>query len=109
VIFIDTSAWFAAAIVSDKNHAVAATFLASTTADRLITSDFVLDETLTLFRMRGASQFGVVLGKRVLEEAACVLERVSDADLQAAYLTYALWRQGVEFHRLRELGNDEPA
>jgi uncharacterized protein len=88
VIFVDTSAWFAAAIESDANHAAAVAFLASTPADRLITSDFVLDETLTLFRMRGALQFGVALGKRVLEGAACVLERVSDADLHAAYLAY---------------------
>jgi predicted nucleic acid-binding protein len=44
VIFIDTSAWYALASVRDVNHHEAKRFLAAIT-DRLVTSDYVVDET----------------------------------------------------------------
>jgi predicted nucleic acid-binding protein len=50
-IFVDTGAWFAAAVPSDPDHAVAASFLAKNT-ESLILSDFIYGELLTLFRAR---------------------------------------------------------
>ncbi len=89
MIFVDTSAWFAAAIVDDPNHASAETFFRTVTSSLLVTSDYVLDETLTLFNVRGAHPFGIALGKQILEGSACRLERVSNTDLHHAYLLYA--------------------
>jgi uncharacterized protein len=89
VIFVDTRAWFAAAVASDRHHALASAFLASVPPGRLLTSDFVLDEALTLFKVRGANSYGVALGRRILEGTACGLERVTDGDLQAAFQVFS--------------------
>jgi predicted nucleic acid-binding protein len=51
-IFVDTGAWFALSVPSDPDHAAAVAFLRAN-AERLVTSDYVYDELLTLFRTRG--------------------------------------------------------
>lgn len=51
-IFVDTGGWFAASVPSDPDHAAASAFLRSN-SERLVTSDFIYDELLTLFRARG--------------------------------------------------------
>ncbi len=55
MIFVDTSAWLAAADVRDGYHGAALRAqheLYSGQFGRLITSDYILDETLTLLRRR---------------------------------------------------------
>lgn len=47
MIFVDTGAWFAAIVPTDPNHERAAAFLAAN-REPLITTDYVVDETLTL-------------------------------------------------------------
>ncbi len=52
MIFVDTSAWFAGIVPTDADHEIAAEWFRSND-ELLITSDYVIDETLTLFRARG--------------------------------------------------------
>ena len=55
MIFVDTSAWYAAEVEDDVNHEKARKFLpiiASGKHGTPVTTDFVLDETLTLLRVR---------------------------------------------------------
>ena len=55
MIFVDTSAWYAAEVEDDINHEKARTFLVQLAQGKhgvAITSDYVLDETLTLLRSR---------------------------------------------------------
>jgi len=55
VIFIDTSAWYASEVEDDKNHDNARRFsieLRSGKYGILVTTDYVLDESITLLRMR---------------------------------------------------------
>jgi predicted DNA-binding antitoxin AbrB/MazE fold protein len=52
VTFVDTSAWFALLVPGDQNHVRATAWLAAY-AGPLITTDSVIDETLTLLRSRG--------------------------------------------------------
>jgi hypothetical protein len=54
VIFVDTGAWFAAFVPKDADHSAARAWLAGNEAP-LLTTDYVLDELLTLLRMRGKS------------------------------------------------------
>lgn len=61
MIFVDTSAWLAVSDPRDGNHGPALDLhqvLLTGEFGRLITSDFVLDETLTLIRKRSGA--GVV-------------------------------------------------
>jgi hypothetical protein len=64
MIFVDTSAWLAVSDVRDGNHARAIGVqkeLVTGRIGRLITTDYILDETLTLMRKRtgldGARRF----------------------------------------------------
>ena len=60
MIFVDTGAWYAS---SDPDHARAVQWL---TANRspLLTTDYVIDETLTLLRVRGERKRALLLGAR---------------------------------------------
>jgi predicted nucleic acid-binding protein len=51
-IFVDTGAWFAASVRTDRDHQATIAFL-STNSEPLITSDYIVCELLTLFRVRG--------------------------------------------------------
>jgi len=51
VIFVDTSAWFASIVPTDADHKAAIAWL-SHNAEPPITSDYIIDETLTLLKAR---------------------------------------------------------
>jgi predicted nucleic acid-binding protein len=50
-VFVDTGAWYAASVPSDADHAAARAFIASNT-ESFVTSDYIYNELLTLFRAR---------------------------------------------------------
>lgn len=52
MIFVDTSAWFAACVRADQHYSAAKAWLTANRR-RLVTTDYVYDETLTLLRRRG--------------------------------------------------------
>ena len=55
MIFVDTSAWYAAEVEDDVNHEKARKFLSKLASGKhgvSVTTDSVLDETLTLLRSR---------------------------------------------------------
>ena len=55
MIFVDTSAWYAVEVEDDVNHEAASKFLSTIAQGKhgiSITTDYVLDETLTLLRSR---------------------------------------------------------
>lgn len=49
---MDTGAWFAASVPSDADHDAATAFVRSN-SQPFVTSDYIYDELLTLFRTRG--------------------------------------------------------
>jgi len=55
MIFIDTSAWYASEVEDDINHENARIFLSGLASGKhgvAITTDYVLDETMTLLRIK---------------------------------------------------------
>lgn len=59
MIFVDSSAWLAMTDVRDGNHSTAIEFhadLVKGRAGRLLTSDYVMVETLTLIRRRAGAE-----------------------------------------------------
>lgn len=63
MIFVDTSAWYARFATKDSQHdAVKAWHLANREA--LVTAEYVVDETLTLFKARGNAEFAFRIATR---------------------------------------------
>lgn len=62
MIFVDTSAWFASVVPSDTDHKTASTWVARNTQP-LLTTDYVVDEILTLLRSRGETLRAISLGE----------------------------------------------
>ncbi len=92
MIFVDTSAWFAASVPSDPNYQAASRFLASTDSVLLITTDYVVDEYLTLLKARGQTRRVDVLGRQILEELVCQLEWVKPNDVYKAWTFFDSYR-----------------
>jgi predicted nucleic acid-binding protein len=88
MIFVDTSAWFAAAVPSDPNHSRADQYLGLVDPQLLITTDYILDETMTLLRVRGERRRTQEFGRRVLEERICRLVWVEKQDVAKAAILF---------------------
>jgi uncharacterized protein len=82
--FVDTSAWYAAYVPADPNHAAVRDSLFAQDAS-LITSDFVVDETITLLSARRERRRAVQFGRDILIMGIARLEVVTLADMRAAY------------------------
>jgi predicted nucleic acid-binding protein len=81
-IFVDTGAWYAVSVPSDADHLAATTFMRSN-VERLVTSDFIYDELLTLFRSRGHEDRAKDWVAQVQRHLWDVV-RVTPADIQKA-------------------------
>lgn len=72
MIFVDTSAWYASVVPDDPNHVAAGAFLARN-SQPLITTDWIVDETLTLLRMRREHTRAATLGAQFFEGTVATL------------------------------------
>lgn len=87
MIFVDTGAWFAAFVPNDPDHQAADAWLAANRAP-LVTTDYVVDELLTLLKMRGESLRALRLGASLVAEEIATLVWVTPDDLQQAWDTF---------------------
>jgi hypothetical protein len=84
MIFVDSSAWFAVYSRRDANHPAAMAAIRSF-RDPLVTSDYIVDETLTLLRARGENRRALTFGRRVIEGGWARIVRIEDQDFTAAW------------------------
>jgi predicted nucleic acid-binding protein len=84
MIFVDTGAWFAAVTPTDPNHERATAFL-SANREPLLTTDYVIDETLTLLRARGERQRALTLGERFFAGDVAEIYHLTTDDVQRAW------------------------
>ncbi|MBI1731547.1 MAG: PIN domain-containing protein [Gammaproteobacteria bacterium] len=87
-LFVDTSAWFAYANRADREHRKIKDILASFDG-RLVTSNFVVDETVTLFMYRLGHRAAVSFGEALFRSRTVDLVRLTPEDEQAAWLVFA--------------------
>src|SRR5262245_11435613 len=87
MIFVDTGAWFAAFVPNDPDHAAADTWLEAN-REPLITTDYVIDELLTLLRGRGEFQRALRLGTSLLADEIGHIVWVIPDDVQQAWQTF---------------------
>jgi len=85
--FVDTSAWFAYANRHDPDHTRIRTAL-QTFQGRLVTSNFVFDETVTLCLYRLGHQVATAVGEVLLDATVVALLRVTPEDEQSAWALF---------------------
>jgi predicted nucleic acid-binding protein len=84
VIFVDTGAWFALFVREDPDHRAATTWLVQN-EEPLTTSDYVIDELLTLLRVRGQGKRAVEVGKGLFAEQLATVFWVTPEDVYQAW------------------------
>jgi len=82
-VFADTSAWFALAYEGDPYHRLAQTFIASN--PRLMTTNFIIDETITLVLTRLGYRPAREIGERLWSSRLACVIYVSKADQRTAW------------------------
>ncbi len=92
-VFVDTSAWYAVAVPADRCHPRAAALFRELLEQRatLITSDYVLDETLTRLRYDTTHADAVAFWRGVVDAQAkghLRIERVDEAMWAAAIVLF---------------------
>lgn len=88
VSFVDTSAWYAAYVPTDSSHRAVSLHLRSDETP-FFTSDFVVDETITLMLARGERRRAVKFGRDLLIAGIVRMEIITVADLVDAYQVFA--------------------
>ena len=87
MIFVDTGAWFAITVPSDPNYPTARAWMQQNQSS-LLTTDYVVDETLTLLRARGEFQRAIALGAAFFSGALTQIYYLPQADIQATWQTF---------------------
>ncbi|NUM54605.1 MAG: type II toxin-antitoxin system VapC family toxin [Candidatus Hydrogenedentes bacterium] len=84
MIFVDTSAWFAAFVPTDRNFAAATEWVRANN-DRLVTTDFIVDELIIPLGRRGERKRSKLVHESLFQEQCAVLEYVTPADFMKAW------------------------
>jgi predicted nucleic acid-binding protein len=83
MIFVDTGAWFARFVPDDPDHARVATWFASN-SEVLVTSDYCVDETLTLLAVRKRPRLAVEAGRELFQESLARLNFLTNEQINRA-------------------------
>jgi len=86
-IFVDTSAWFACIVTTDKNHSSASRWLEINTRP-LLTTDYIVDETLTLLKLRREFDRALELGTAFFGGSLATVYRLTEEDVREAWRTF---------------------
>lgn len=87
MVFVDTGVWFALHVPSDSNHPrVNAWFDANT--EPLLTTDYCIDETLTLLVKRGRVPRAIEAGKAFFEHDVAHLHFVTPDQIHRAWILF---------------------
>ncbi|OGP76463.1 MAG: hypothetical protein A2V86_12650 [Deltaproteobacteria bacterium RBG_16_49_23] len=83
-VFVDTGAWFAYFVRRDPDHRLAREWVKRNSSP-LITSDYILDELLTLLKIRESYTIAVAAGKVLTEEKICQIIKITPDDFTRAW------------------------
>ena len=86
--FVDTGVWYASYLPAEWDYPVARRLL-DEHAEHLLTTDYVVDETLTLLRARRFPRSAIRAGETFFKDGVVRVERVTDEDYQQAWDVFA--------------------
>ena len=87
MIFVDTGAWFARFVEHDADHAAALEWLHSN-RQPLVTTEFVIDELVTLLCARKQRAKALEVGEQLLISGSVHIEHVTTGDVAEAWKTF---------------------
>lgn len=90
MIFVDTSAWFARIVPSDPHHEAAVRWTQAN-SERLVTTDYVADETLTLLKVRAQTEAALALGRALFGGEVASMNFLTEEEIRQA------WRVFVQY------------
>ena len=85
--FVDTGAWFATFVPNDPDHAAADAWLEAN-SDPLLTTDYVIDELLTLLKIRGEFPRALRPGASLCAGEIAQVEWVTPDDVRQAWAIF---------------------
>lgn len=88
MIFVDTSAWFASVVPSDPDHQAVSIWMRQNT-EALLTTDYIVDETLTLLRARKETARSLAMGQAFFSGQLAKLYFLTEADIQLTWQVFS--------------------
>ena len=85
MIFVDSSAWFSMYVPSDIDHNAAVEWDIRNERASLVTTDYIIDETLTLLRARNCPVSATKLGTEFFCDTLCRIEWATQSDIREAW------------------------
>ena len=87
MIFVDTGIWFSLFVEKEPSHYRTLEWF-DLVAEPLATSDYVVDETLTLLLKRNEHNKALKFGKSVIEEQAAILTFVNESQFNRSWILF---------------------
>ena len=87
MIFVDTSVWYAANVAEDEDHSRARQLFLESTSD-FVTTDFIVDELMTLLVARNQRSVATRIGDGFLSGQYCRLIWVTEEDVRAGWQVF---------------------
>src|SRR5580700_7416955 len=86
-VFVDTGPWFASVVPNDPRHAQVMAWL-RLNHQQLVTTDYIIDETLTLLRSRGERARAIALGRHLLDLSGVTVHFINEAEIRRAWILF---------------------
>jgi predicted nucleic acid-binding protein len=86
-VFVDTGAWFAYFVRRDPDHATAVAWMRQN-RQPLVTTDYVLDELLTLLKLRENHSVAVAAGEALLLQRVARTEHITVEDITRTWQVF---------------------
>jgi predicted nucleic acid-binding protein len=89
-LFVDTSAWLALNDKNDQYHGEAVSRSAKIKQQKiqLVTSEYVLDESITIIRYRVSHRAAVIFGDALMSSTIVSIEDIADAERLKAWALF---------------------
>jgi len=84
MIFVDTSGWFASIVSTDVDHDAAQQWFQNNN-EPLFTTDYIIDETLTLFRSRREVTLAIQVAEEFFHNQLAEIYFLTESDIRKTF------------------------
>jgi uncharacterized protein len=84
MIFVDSSGWYASMVPSEIDYPAASHWLGQN-SEPLVTTDYVIDETLTLLRARHQAHLAIAFGNQLFGGQIAAIHFLDETEIRLAW------------------------